>query len=187
MDLQGPHNSSKQKRILVKALEWLRAKQALRSKDEQVQCLPLHKISAPSSVWQLQIYFVPVPSTSLPLYSLPLYPLLSPPFSPLSSNSAQGYKSPFCCFSGLALLVSPPLFSSSSSFRLTAGARPRLTFVISNPAGSAHKKSVVNSLSDLIPPVLFWWHSPLPSSPLFSLHYLSFRLLGGHFTSLIAT
>lgn len=86
---------------------------------------------------------------------LPLYPLLSPPFSPLSSNSAQGYKSPFCCFSGLALLVSPPLFSSSSSFRLTAGARPRLTFVISNPAGSAHKKSVVNSLSDLIPPVLF--------------------------------
>lgn len=77
--------------------------------------------------------------------------LLSPP---LSSNSARGHKSPFCCFSGLALLSSPPLSSSSSS-QLTAGARPQLTFVISNPAGSAHKKSVVNSLSDLIPPLLF--------------------------------
>lgn len=78
---------------------------------------------------------------------------LSPPCSPLSSNSTQGHKSSFCCFSGLALLSSPPLFSSSS--QLTAGAGPRLTFVISNPAGSAHKKSVVNSLSDLIPPLLF--------------------------------
>lgn len=34
--------------------------------------------------------------------------LLSPPLSPLSSNSARGHKSPFCCFSGLALLPSPP-------------------------------------------------------------------------------
>lgn len=39
-----------------------------------------------------------------------LSPLLSPPFSPLSSNSTQDHKSPFCCFSGLALLSSPPLF-----------------------------------------------------------------------------
>lgn len=77
-----------------------------------------------------------------------------------SSYSAHGHKSPFCCFSGLARHSIPPLVSSSSW--LTAGARPQLTFVISNPAGSAHKKSVVNSLSGLIPPLLFWWRSPRP-------------------------
>lgn len=40
-------------------------------------------------------------------------------------------------------------------------------------------RSVVNSPSDLIPATPFLMAFPSPSSPLFSLHYLSFRLLGG--------
>lgn len=108
--------------------------------------------------------------------------LLSPPLSPLFSNSARGHKSPFCCFSGLALLS-----SSSSSSWLTAGARPRLTFVISNPAGLAHNKERSKLSLRPNPTTPFLMALPSPSSPLFSLHYLSFRLLGGHSTSLIAT
>lgn len=110
-------------------------------------------------------------------YKFSLYPFHSClcPHTPslfIHSYSARGLKSPFCSFSGLARRSSPPPLSSSCSW-LTAGARPRLTFVISNPAGSAHKKSVVNSLSDLIPPLLFLMVLPSPSSPLFSHHYLS--------------
>ena len=77
-------------------------------------------------------------------FALPLYPLLSPPPLPPRPSALfplilhGGHKSPFCCFSGLALRSSPP--PPLLLLRLTAGARPRLTFVISNPAGSAHNK-----------------------------------------------
>lgn len=96
--------------------------------------------------------------TNLTLYSfhfsqltLPLLhslPLLLPLLSSLPLISAQGHQSPLLLFKRGC--VPSPL----SPLSLTAGARPSLTFVISNPAGSEHKKSVVKSLTTLIPPSL---------------------------------
>lgn len=89
-------------------------------------------------------HFFPAHSVSL-LHSLPLLRPL--PLLP-SFNLAQAHQSPLLLFKR-GCIPSPlsPLF-------LTAGARPSLTFVISNPAGSEHKKSVVKSLTTLIPPSL---------------------------------
>lgn len=92
-------------------------------------------------------------------------------YSPLTLTSSHQ-----TFLAALASSSPPPPPSPSSQF--AAGARPRLTFVISNPAGSVYKKrSAVNSLSDLIPLLLFLMALALLSSFFSPPHYLLFRLL----------
>lgn len=144
---------------------------ALSSTDQHIQCLLHHQNLSSFMFWTI---------TNLLCTQAHSHPLPPPPPRFLSSLPPlilpTATKAHSAVLAGSLVTPFPPLVSSSSW--LTAGARPRLTFVISNPAGSAHKKSVVNSLSDLIPPLLFLMALPSPSSPLFYYHYLSFRLLG---------